>query len=71
MKPADNKIFPTLLGCLLLLWVFCSSEISGAAQNPLEVFVSIPPQAYLAETVGGQHVRVHILAEKGQDPHTF
>lgn len=36
-----------------------------------QVFVTIAPQAFLAERLGGEAVEVHILAAKGQDPHTF
>lgn len=37
----------------------------------LNVFVSIPPQAYLAGRVGGERVEVHTLLEPGDNPHTF
>jgi len=35
------------------------------------IFVTVPPQAYLAERIGGEAVEVHTLVGKGQDPHTF
>ena len=38
---------------------------------PLEVFVSIPPQKWLTEQLGGDRVSTHILVNKGQDPHTY
>jgi len=41
------------------------------ADNALEVFVSIPPQAYLVERIGGPHVTAHVLVQPGQEPHTF
>ncbi|MBN2474536.1 MAG: zinc ABC transporter substrate-binding protein [Pirellulales bacterium] len=46
---------------------FCGT----ARAKPLEVFVGIPPQAYLVERIGGEHVVVHVLMQSGQDPHTF
>jgi zinc transport system substrate-binding protein len=44
---------------------------SGGSASPLRVFVSIPPQAYFVEKIGGRHVTVQILVKPGQDPHTF
>jgi len=35
------------------------------------VFVGIPPLAYLVEQIGGEHVKVDVLVQPGQDPHTF
>jgi len=42
-----------------------------AADGRLGVVVSILPQAYFVERVGGQHVRVEPLVGAGQSPHTF
>jgi len=42
-----------------------------AAPQPLEVFVSIGPQAYFVRRIGGEHVQVHVLVKPGQEPHTF
>jgi len=33
--------------------------------------VTIPPEAYLVERVGGEHVTVETLVRPGQSPHTF
>lgn len=47
---------------------------NGAGRNTqgaLSVFVSILPQAYFAERIGGDRVRVEVLVKPGQDPHTF
>ena len=38
---------------------------------PIPVFVSILPQAYLVERVGGTHVAVTTLIAQGQGPHTY
>ncbi len=35
------------------------------------MFVSIEPQAYFVERIGGKHVRVEVLVGPGQSPHTF
>ena len=42
-----------------------------AADARIKAFVSIAPQAYLAERVGGSHVSVDVLVGPGQNHHTF
>ncbi len=39
--------------------------------NPLKIYVSIPPQRWLAEQIAGDHATIAILLEQSQDPHTF
>ena len=31
----------------------------------------VPPLAYLVEQIGAEHVKVDVLVQPGQDPHTF
>ena len=50
--------------------VMVAASVAGSAA-PLEVFVSIPPQAYLVERIGREHVSVSVLLPGGQGPHTF
>ena len=45
--------------------------LGSAAQAAVEVFVSIAPQRWLVEQVGGERVQVKVLVAAGQDPHTF
>ena len=54
-------------------WIFLVLCAFSAAANaaPVPLFVSILPQAYLAERVGGIHVSVTVLIPPGQGPHTF
>lgn len=40
-------------------------------QGRIQVFVSLVPQAYFAEKVGGEHVQVSVLIPPGADPHTY
>ncbi len=58
-----------------LLWLcvfFTSSRIAGAADSAgLDVFVSILPQAYFVERVGGDRVEVDVLVGPGLAPETF
>jgi zinc transport system substrate-binding protein len=44
---------------------------AGASAGRPVVFVTVLPQAYLAERIAGQHARVEVLVGPGQDPHTF
>ena len=44
---------------------------SAAVAAPLEIFVSIPPQKWLSENIGGELVSTTVLVARGQDPHTF
>jgi len=43
----------------------------GGTQATLAAVVSIPPQAYLVERVGGGLVSVQVLVAPGQSPHTY
>jgi zinc transport system substrate-binding protein len=49
----------------------CREPSAEDADSRLRVFAGIPPLAYLAEQIGGAHVRVDVLVQPGQDPHTF
>lgn len=49
-----------------LLW---SGEAAAAAK--IKAFVSIAPQAYFVERIGGDRVEVSVLAAAGADPHTY
>jgi zinc transport system substrate-binding protein len=60
---------PLLAASLGLVVLF--SFISPALCAPLEVFVSIPPQKWLSDQLGGPLVITRVLVGKGQDPHTY
>lgn len=58
----------------LFMPVFCfllALPVSVTAQAPLQVFVSIPPQRYLVERIGGEFVEVRVMLAAGQTPETF
>jgi len=59
-----NIFFTILAACLL-------GFSSGAFASPLQIFVSIPPQKWLVEQVGGKLVSTHVLVDRGQEPHNF
>lgn len=45
--------------------------IFPAHADPLPIFVSIAPQKWLVEQLGGNLVKTHVLLDKGQEPHTY
>ncbi|MDP8222852.1 MAG: zinc ABC transporter substrate-binding protein [Candidatus Lernaella stagnicola] len=45
--------------------------VANAAAAPLEVFVSIVPQKYFVERVGGEEVSVAVLVGPGRSPATY
>ena len=55
--------------CLLLLLLLLCAKGEGAEK--FSVFVSILPQKFFAEQIGGDRVNISVLVEKGRDPHTF
>ncbi len=52
----------------LLMGLVLERPARAAAVN---VFVSVPPQKYFVERVGGKRVKVSVLVPAGADPHTY
>lgn len=63
--------FRLSFGAFFLL--LCALWISGSSQagEPIPVFVSIPPQKYFAEKIGGSLVRVSVIVPPGANPHIY
>jgi zinc transport system substrate-binding protein len=63
------------LAALALLAAGCGKggtpPAAGGGGGKMTVFVTVLPQAYLAERIAGRHARVEVLVGPGQDPHTF
>lgn len=59
-----------LTGFILCLVCFFFSAALAQAK-PLAVTVSIPPQKYFLEQIGGADVAVTVMAGKGRDPHSY
>jgi len=57
------------IGCVLALGACDRAPVGG--DGKLNIAVSIQPQAFLAERVGGQHVAVTALVGEGQSPHAY
>lgn len=59
-------------GSLFVSGLSCSSGSKATpSDGKLLVFVTIAPQAYFVERVGGTHVQVEVLVAPGQSYHTF
>lgn len=65
--------FAAALGLALALIVTAGVPTAEAEGGPppLKVCVSVPPQAFLADRVGGGRVTVSTVVRSGQSPHTF
>ncbi|CAK7071005.1 MAG: hypothetical protein DELT_01881 [Desulfovibrio sp.] len=62
----------TLLLPLLLTGLFAGLlAVPYAHASPIAVTVSIPPQKYFVEAVGGDDVVVTVMTGKGRDPHSY
>jgi zinc transport system substrate-binding protein len=59
-----------IAGCLVLLPGRCSKPADESFSG-ISVFVSIPPQKYFVEKIGGDYCRVQALIPAGASPHTF
>ena len=62
-------IFFKRLGLITLLLVAIITNV--AAANKINVFVSILPQQYFVQQVGGENVDVHVMVGPGQNPATY
>lgn len=61
--------------CLLLLLTTYACAVSNTKSNSdgevLSVSVSILPQAYFVERIGGAHVAVNVMVGPGDEPHSY
>lgn len=58
---------------IMLIPILIFYSLAGATQAMarVNVFVSILPQAYFVERVGGEHIDVEVLVGEGQSPATY
>lgn len=68
-----RPIFAAAISAALLIGsAGCGDQPPAAtAGGRVPVYVTIPPQAYFVERVGGEFVDVGVLIGAGQSPHTF
>jgi zinc transport system substrate-binding protein len=60
-----------VLASLLLLSGSQAQAVEMTADKQVEVFVSIPPQAFFVERIAGELANVHVMVSQGQSPHSF
>ena len=71
-SPLKQHIVAGLISLAALSCWGCRQEKPQAASDGrLPVYVSIPPQKYFVERVGGLNVRVAVLLKPGQSMHTY
>ena len=56
----------------LAIFLLCL-PLSGHAEpeQPLNIFVSIPPQQYLVQRIGAERVQVNVMLKPGHSPETY
>ena len=55
---------------ILLVVCWCTRPVEKQS-FPISVFVSVPPQKYFVEKIGGEYCTVQTLIPAGTSPHTF
>ncbi len=60
-----------LMGLLCLTLVACAAQPPAASADKLNVTVSILPQQYFVERIGGEHVTMNVMVGPGADPHSY
>ncbi|HSW46888.1 MAG TPA: zinc ABC transporter substrate-binding protein [Phycisphaerae bacterium] len=68
------RVAAVLIGVFAIGIGGCGKEPPASeaeSDGRLSVYVSIPPQKYFVERVGGRHVRVGVLLKPGQSMHTY
>ncbi len=64
-----NRI--VLFSIVVLLAPNISMLAASAREDKIQAFVSIPPQMYFVQRVGGERIAVSVMAGPGQSPHTY
>jgi len=68
---AQTKLSPTHWLASLFLLSALFPTLVQASNAPMEIFVSILPQKYFVERVGGERVSVSVMVRPGQSPATY
>ncbi len=56
---------------LILVGFFICKPLFASEQKKINVFVSITPQAYFVDKIGGDFVNIEVLVGPGQSPETY
>ncbi|MDO9041981.1 MAG: zinc ABC transporter substrate-binding protein [Desulfocapsaceae bacterium] len=60
-----------VMASIVLSFLWFTTMVLAAPPLPLKVFVSVPPQKWVSDNIGGALVTTEVLVDKGQDPHTY
>ncbi|MFP4084599.1 MAG: metal ABC transporter solute-binding protein, Zn/Mn family [Desulfonatronovibrio sp.] len=66
-----KKALLILIFMIFFSGVFLWSVNGHARDNTISVLVSIPPQKYFVEKIGGENVNISVLLPPGSSPHAF
>jgi zinc transport system substrate-binding protein len=67
--PKKKKLFAQAV--ILAASVLCLYPFKTWGGDKIHIFVSIPPQQYFVEKIGGDRVDVSVMVMPGADPHTY
>jgi zinc transport system substrate-binding protein len=56
---------------IILALIFTAATTTAWAAAPIDVAVSIPPQKYFVQMIGGDHVTVEVLVPANAEPETY
>ena len=56
---------------IALALILNMAAVSAWAASPIDVAVSIPPQKYFVQMIGGDHVTVEVLVPANAEPETY
>ena len=63
---------PVLIALIaILLPVFALTQKSANAGEPVNVYVSIPPQSHFVKAIGGAHVNISVMVSPGESPASY
>lgn len=69
MKTRIARIVVSLL--VLISVILMGGSSLCAASGKIDITVSVPPQAYFVERIGGNHVTAHVMIPAGANPATY
>lgn len=69
MNKVGNALLAFVLMCLSLILSSCSDN--GNVTNRQEIFVSIPPVAFIVKAIAGDKVKVCTMIPEGKSPHDY
>lgn len=66
-----QKTYSVLLVIIVLIALNTAAAVATEASDTISVYVSILPQKFFVERIGGQRVRVGVMVGPGQNPHMY